>query len=73
MSTQTVLCQDSAGLGPILGLIRKDQGTSLVVQGLSLCTPNAGGPGSILGKGTTYHKLQLRPSAAKYMINKFKK
>ena len=27
-------------------------GTSLVVQGVRLCAPNAGGPGSITGWGT---------------------
>ena len=30
-------------------------GTSLVVQGLRLCTPNAGGPGSTPGQGTRSH------------------
>ena len=48
-------------------------GTSLVVQWLRLCAPNAGGPGSIPGQGTRSHKqqlrrshmLQLRPVAAK--------
>ena len=29
-------------------------GTSLVVQWLRLCTPNAGGPGSILGWGNKF-------------------
>ena len=54
-------------------------GTSLVVQWLSLCTLNAGGPGSIPGQGTRSHSFsgpltattkraympQQRPSAAK--------
>ena len=31
------------------------QGTSLVVQRLILCAPNAGGPGSIPGQGTRSH------------------
>ena len=31
------------------------QGTSLVVQRLVLCAPNAGGPGSIPGQGTRSH------------------
>ena len=35
-------------------------GTSLVVQWLRLCAPNAGGLGSILGQGTKFHMLQLR-------------
>ena len=30
-------------------------GTSLVVQWVRLCTPNAGGPGSIPGQGTRSH------------------
>ena len=30
-------------------------GTSLVVQWIILCTPNAGGPGSIPGQGTRSH------------------
>ena len=48
-------------------------GTSLVVQWLRLCAPNAGGVGLIPGLGTRFHmpqlktsyKLKLRPSAAK--------
>ena len=36
------------------------EGTSLVIQWLTICTPNAGGPGSIPGQGTRYHMLQLR-------------
>ena len=35
-------------------------GTSVVVQWLRLCTPNAGGPSSIAGQGTRSHMLQLR-------------
>ena len=35
-------------------------GTSLVVQWLRLCAPNAGGPGLIPGQGTRSHMLQLR-------------
>ena len=34
--------------------------TSMVVQWLSLCTPNAGGQGSIPGQGTRFHMLQLK-------------
>ena len=39
-------------------------GTSLVVQWLRLCTPSAGGPGSIPGRGTRGHMLQLKISQA---------
>ena len=35
-------------------------GTSLVVQWLGLCAPNAGGRGSIPGQGIRSHMLQLR-------------
>ena len=45
---------------------------SLMVQGLRLHVPNAGGPGSIPGQGTwshmlqqRYHVLQLRPPTDK--------
>jgi len=34
--------------------------TSLVVQWLILCTPNAGGANSIPGQGTRSHMPQLR-------------
>ena len=37
-----------------------DAGTSLVVQLLRLPTPNAGGPGLILGWGIKSHVLQLK-------------
>ena len=40
--------------------IKKKTGTSLVVQWLRLCAPNAGGPGSIPGQGTRSHMPQLR-------------
>ena len=35
-------------------------GTSLVVQWLRFCAPNAGGLGLIPGQGTRFHMLQLR-------------
>ena len=35
--------------------------TSLAVQWLRLCVPNAGGLGSIPGQGTKSHMLQRRP------------
>ena len=35
-------------------------GTSLVVQGLRLCDPNAGVPGSTPDQGTRFHTSQLR-------------
>ena len=40
--------------------IKKKTGTSLVVQWLRLCAPNAGGLGSIPGQGTRSHMPQLR-------------
>ena len=36
------------------------KGISLEPEGLGLCTPNAGGPGSIHGWGTRSHMLQLK-------------
>ena len=42
-----------------------------MVQRLRLCTPNAGGLGSIPDQGARSHMLQLRPSAAK-LIKKYK-
>ena len=56
-------------------IIRTPVGTSLVVQWLRLLAPNAGGPGSTPGQGTSSHMpqlralmLQLRPVAAKKKI-----
>ena len=56
-----------------------NKGTSLMVQGLRLHTPNAGGPGSIPGQGKRsymlqqrYHVLHLRPGTDKQIINIFK-
>ena len=40
--------------------VKRLVGTSLEVQGLRLCTPNAGGPGSIPGQGTRSYMPQLR-------------
>ena len=42
-----------------------------MVQWLGLHTPNASGPGSILGQGSRSHMSQLRPGAAK--LNKYQK
>ena len=42
-----------------------NNGTSLVVQWLRLCAPNAGALGSIPGQGARSHMQQLRPSEAK--------
>ena len=42
----------------------ESEGTSMVVQWLRLCPPNAGGPGSICGQGTRSHTLQLKTSHA---------
>ena len=36
------------------------RGTSLVVQWLKLCAPNAAGPGSIPGRGTKSHLPQRK-------------
>ena len=41
------------------------QGTSLMVQRLRLCTPNARGPGLIPGLGAISCLPQLGPNAAK--------
>ena len=41
-------------------IFKNTYGTSLVVQWLRLCAPNAGGPGSIPVRGTRSHMLQLR-------------
>ncbi|TEA42091.1 hypothetical protein DBR06_SOUSAS37310005, partial [Sousa chinensis] len=41
---------------------------SLVVQCLRLCTPNAGGPGSIPNQGTRSHLPQLRVSMPQLKI-----
>ena len=40
-------------------------GTFLMVQGLRLSTPHAGGPGSIPGQGTRTYMPELQPSMAK--------
>ena len=40
-------------------------GTSLVVQWLRLCAPNAGGPGSIPGQGTGSCMQQLKDPACR--------
>ena len=48
----------------------KFQGSSLMVQWLWLCTPNAGGPDLIPGQGTRSHMPQLRPSTAKLIFLK---
>ena len=45
--------------------IKKNPGTSLAVQWLRVCTPNAGDLGSIPGQGTRSHIPQLRPGVAK--------
>ena len=44
-------------LGPMITC--KMGGTSLVVRGLRLCAPSAGGPGSVLILETRSHTLQL--------------
>ena len=42
---------------------KKLSGTSLLVQWLRLCSPNAEGPGSYPGQGTRSHILQLKDPA----------
>ena len=44
-------------------MIKAHSGTSLVVQWLRLCTPNAGGLSSIPGQGSRSHLLQLKDPA----------
>ena len=53
LSMEVILCAD---------IIYKNDihETSLVVQWLGLCAPNAGDPGSIPGQGTRSHMLQPR-------------
>ena len=46
-------------------ILRITGGPSLKLQQLTLCFPNAGGLGSILGQGTGSYMFQLRPGAAK--------
>ena len=41
-------------------------GTSLVVQQLRLRTPNAGGPGSIPGRGTKIPHTATKPTRLSY-------
>ena len=44
----------------------KQRGTSLVVQGLRLCTPSAGGLGSIPGQRARFHEqLKVLHTAVK--------
>ena len=48
-------------------------GTSLVVQWLPHCTPNAGDPGSIPGQGTRSHMLTTKSSHVLQLKDKKKK
>ena len=48
-----------------LDSVLKSKGTSLVAQWLRLCSPNAGGLGSIPGRGTGSYMPWLRPGTAK--------
>ena len=49
------------GIGQFGSRLKETKGwTSLVVQWLRLCAPNAGVPGLIPGYGTRSHMLQLR-------------
>ena len=49
------------------------KGTSLAVQLLRLCTPNAGSPGSIPGQGTRFHMLWLNTAKTQHGQKKKKK
>ena len=49
--------------------LKVKQGTSLVVQWLRFCNPNAGVLGSIPGQGTRSHMPRLRPGAANFFSN----
>jgi len=53
------------------------EGLPWLVQWLRLCFPNTGGPGSIPGQGTRFHKPHLRAHRLQPKIpvqtNKFKK
>ena len=55
----------TAKINKIFLSIKKKKGTSLVVPGLRLCAPNAGGLASIADQGTRSHMPQLIPSTAK--------
>ena len=54
--------------GNIQDSLRTPTGTSLAVQRLRLCTPNAGGPGSIPGRGTKSHVLRVKIPQRKLKI-----
>ena len=47
---------------------REARGTSLVVEWLRLCAPNAGGLGSIPDQRTRSHMSQLRHTARSYIL-----
>ena len=65
-----IIDQPISGLPPLL-LKNEAIRTSLVVQCLRLCVPNAGGPGSIPNQGTRSHMPQQRPMQPnKYFENK---
>ena len=54
---------------------RKGYGTSLMVQWVRLCTPNAGGPGLIPGRGTRSHmhattKIPCATTKTQHSLNK---
>ena len=58
---RVVVGRHLGGGWPVQAPLRKEaEGTSLEVQGLRSCTPNAGGPGSIPGQGTRSHMPQLK-------------
>ena len=56
-------------VGPLYHYTKLTQNRDfLVVNWLRLCTPNAGGPGSIPDHGTRFHMLKLRASMPKLKI-----
>ena len=52
----------------LVASLKVKQGTSLVVQWLRFCNPNAGVLGSIPGQGTSSYMPQLRPGAANFFF-----
>ena len=54
-----VVVMNLRGSMVIHSLERREEGTSLEVLWLRLCTPHTGGPGPIPRKGTRSHALQL--------------
>ena len=75
MALEQHICELEEAVALILRTAKRWPGTSLVVQWLRLCPPNAGGLGSIPGQGTRCHMpkqrskipcVTIRPSGDKY-------